>query len=103
MSNLASWTSSKKVLTLYRMHQTGNHVITRLHLLSCRVLLPFCFLFSVIASIDRANLGFASIDLTTELGLSPQDYGLGAGIFFLSYSLFQVGAIKQLVVVTEDI
>ncbi|WIA18822.1 hypothetical protein OEZ85_003503 [Tetradesmus obliquus] len=55
-----------------------------------KVLLPFCFLFSIIASIDRANLGFASIDLTAEIGLSPQDYGLGAGIFFLSYSLFQV-------------
>jgi hypothetical protein len=67
------------------------------------VLLPFCFLFSVIASIDRANLGFASIDLTAEIGLSPQDYGLGAGIFFLSYSLFQVSAIKLMFIVTINV
>jgi hypothetical protein len=68
------------------------HVTTR-RSLPCRLLLPFCFLFSVIASVDRANLGFASLDLTAEIGLSPPDYGLGAGIFFLSYSLFQVSAI----------
>lgn len=60
------------------------------------VMLPFLLLFSIIASIDRANLGFASIDLSKEIGLTAEDYGLGVGLFFLSYSMFQVSCFNCL-------
>ena len=40
--------------------------------------------------IDRTNIGFAALTMNSELGFSPAVYGFGAGIFFLSYALFQV-------------
>jgi ACS family tartrate transporter-like MFS transporter len=42
--------------------------------------------------LDRTNVGFAALTMNTDLGFSPSVYGLGAGIFFVSYSLFQVPA-----------
>lgn len=57
------------------------------HMLTHILLHPLC---SIIASLDRANLSFASVSMSQELGLSAVDYGLGSAIFFVSYSLFQV-------------
>jgi sugar phosphate permease len=45
----------------------------------------------VINYIDRTNLAFASVQLNEDIGLSASVYGLGSGLFFLSYALFQVG------------
>jgi ACS family tartrate transporter-like MFS transporter len=42
--------------------------------------------------LDRTNVGFAALTMNRDLGFSPVVYGLGAGIFFFSYSLFQVPA-----------
>ena len=53
-------------------------------------LIPFLFLLYVIAYLDRVNVGFAAIDMNRELGFSAAVYGLGSGIFFLSYTLFEV-------------
>ena len=40
------------------------------------------------AFIDRVNVGFAAAQMNRDLGFSPYVYGLGAGIFFIGYSLF---------------
>ncbi len=53
-------------------------------------LIPFLFLLYVIAYLDRVNVGFAAIDMNRDLGFSAAVYGLGSGIFFLSYTLFEV-------------
>jgi ACS family tartrate transporter-like MFS transporter len=53
-------------------------------------LIPFLFLLYVIAYLDRVNVGFASIDMNRDLGFSAAVYGLGSGIFFLSYTLLEV-------------
>ncbi|HEX8027883.1 MAG TPA: MFS transporter [Vicinamibacterales bacterium] len=53
-------------------------------------LIPFLFLLYVIAYLDRVNVGFAAIDMNRELGFGAAVYGLGSGIFFLSYTLFEV-------------
>jgi len=53
-------------------------------------LLPFLFLLYVVAYLDRINVGFAALQMKGQLGLSDAVYGLGAGIFFLGYFLFQV-------------
>ncbi len=53
-------------------------------------LIPFLFLLYVIAYLDRVNVGFASLDTNRDLGFSAAVYGMGAGIFFLSYTLFEV-------------
>jgi len=53
-------------------------------------LLPFLFLLYVVAYLDRINVGFAALQMKSQLGFSDAVYGLGAGIFFLGYFLFQV-------------
>lgn len=58
-------------------------------LVSWRVLpfLAICYLF---AYLDRINIGFAKLQMQSDLALSDAAYGLGAGIFFLGYVLFEV-------------
>ncbi|MGE3477313.1 MAG: MFS transporter [Rhodospirillaceae bacterium] len=53
-------------------------------------LLPFLALLYFLAFLDRVNVSFAALSMNQDLGLSPFIYGLGAGIFFLSYVLFEV-------------
>jgi MFS transporter, ACS family, tartrate transporter len=53
-------------------------------------LLPFLFLLYVVAYLDRVNVGFAALQMKSQLNFSDSVYGLGAGIFFLGYFLFQV-------------
>jgi len=58
-------------------------------LVSWRVLpfLAICYLF---AYLDRINIGFAKLQMQSDLALSDAAYGLGAGIFFFGYVLFEV-------------
>jgi ACS family tartrate transporter-like MFS transporter len=55
-----------------------------------RKLIPFLFVLYVVAYVDRINVGFASLQMDRELGLSESVFGLGAGLFFLGYSIFEV-------------
>lgn len=49
-------------------------------------------LLYVVNYVDRVNVGFAALTMNSDLGFSPETYGFGAGIFFISYLLFQVPA-----------
>ncbi len=42
-----------------------------------------------IAYLDRVNVGFAALTMNEEMGFSPAFYGWAAGIFFLTYCLFE--------------
>ena len=53
-------------------------------------LLPFLFICYVVNYIDRANIGYAKLQFTQDLGFSDAVYGLGAGLFYISYLLFEV-------------
>lgn len=53
-------------------------------------LIPLLLLAYLAAYIDRINIGFAGSALKTDLGLSNTMFGLGAGLFFISYFLFEV-------------
>ncbi len=55
-----------------------------------RRLIPFLFVLYLVAYLDRINVGFASLQMNRELGLTESVFGLGAGLFFLGYSLFEV-------------
>jgi len=55
-----------------------------------RRLIPFLFLLYVVAYLDRINVGFAALQMNQALGFSATTYGFGAGIFFLSYVLFEI-------------
>src|ERR1700754_5218423 len=53
-------------------------------------LLPFVFLLYVICYVDRVNVSFANLRMSAELGFSDRIFGLGAGIFFIGYVLFEI-------------
>src|SRR5215472_2400269 len=53
------------------------------------VLLPL-FIASVIAYLDRVNLASAALTMNQDLGFSGSVFGLGAGIFFAGYVLFEI-------------
>jgi len=53
-------------------------------------LVPFLMLLWIVAWIDRVNIGFVKLRMLDDLGWNEAIYGLGAGIFFLGYFLFEV-------------
>jgi MFS transporter, ACS family, tartrate transporter len=53
-------------------------------------LLPFVFLIYVVNYIDRVNVSFANLRMSTDLGFSDRVYGLGVGMFYLTYLLFEI-------------
>ena len=53
-------------------------------------IIPFLMLCYFVSFVDRVNLGFAALDMVSDLHLSPTVFGFGGGIFFLSYFLFEV-------------
>jgi D-galactonate transporter len=55
-------------------------------------IMPFLFLCYVLAYVDRVNVGFAKLQMQQALGMSDSAFGLGAGIFFIGYFVFEVPA-----------
>ncbi|CUT14014.1 Nitratenitrite transporter [Bradyrhizobium sp.] len=53
-------------------------------------IVPFIMLLYFVAFIDRVNIGFVSLTMNKDIGLSSTVYGFGAGIFFCGYFLFEV-------------
>jgi sugar phosphate permease len=53
-------------------------------------LLPFLLICYLFAYLDRVNVGFAKLQMQSALGLSDAAYGVGAGIFFIGYVLFEI-------------
>ena len=57
-------------------------------------LLPFVFLIYLVNYIDRVNVSFANLRMSADLGFSDRVYGLGVGMFYVTYVLFEIpGAI----------
>ncbi|MFI7006300.1 MFS transporter [Streptomyces sp. NPDC050145] len=55
-----------------------------------RRIVPFLMLCYVVSYLDRVNVGFAKLQMSADLGFSEAAYGLGAGLFFIGYFLFEV-------------
>jgi ACS family tartrate transporter-like MFS transporter len=53
-------------------------------------LIPFMFVLYIVAFLDRVNVGFAALQMNENLGFSDTVYGIGAGIFFIGYFIFEV-------------
>lgn len=51
---------------------------------------PFLMVCYFVSFIDRINIGFASYQMNGALGISPAAFGLGGGLYFISYFLFEV-------------
>jgi ACS family tartrate transporter-like MFS transporter len=63
-------------------HQTRRRINRRF--------MPFIFVLFVVAYMDRANVGFAGLQMTKELGFSNAVFGFGSGIFFIGYFLLEI-------------
>src|SRR5580765_331923 len=61
---------------------------TRRHI--TRRLVPFLFVLYVLSYVDRVNVSFAALQMTSDLGFSNAVFGFGAGIFFIGYFLLQI-------------
>ncbi|HXX92685.1 MAG TPA: MFS transporter [Planctomycetota bacterium] len=55
-----------------------------------RRLLPYLFLLYVVAYLDRVNVGVAHLQITRDRPIADSDWGLGVGLFFSGYFLFEV-------------
>ncbi len=55
-----------------------------------RRLIPYMFLLYIVSYLDRINVGFAALQLNAALKFDPAVFGLGAGIFFIGYFIFEV-------------
>src|SRR6188508_2495919 len=53
-------------------------------------LVPFLMLCYFIAYVDRVNAGFAALTMNRDLGLTQAAFGIGGGLFFVAYVLFEV-------------
>ena len=53
-------------------------------------IIPFLLICYTLAYLDRVNVSFAKIQMISDLGISETAYGLGAGIFFIGYFIFEV-------------
>src|SRR6202790_5008415 len=77
-------------LTTAELGDVGQRARRRI---ACR-LLPFVFLLYVVNYIDRVNVSFANLRMSADLGFSDRVYGLGVGMFYITYVLFEIpGAI----------
>jgi len=61
---------------------TRQHIAVRL--------LPFLFILYIINYLDRTSVAYAAVGMSRELGFSDRVYGLGTGIFFISYLALQI-------------
>jgi MFS family permease len=62
----------------------------RLNSLLLRKLMPLLIVVYVMSFLDRTNIALAKASMGIDLGLSAAAYGLGAGLFFLTYALAEV-------------
>lgn len=55
-----------------------------------RRILPFIFICYVVSYLDRTNVSFAALGMNADLGITAEQFGFGAGMFFIGYFLFEV-------------
>ncbi|MBP0619331.1 MFS transporter [Cupriavidus consociatus] len=53
-------------------------------------IIPFVFVLYIISYLDRANIGYAALQMNKELALTSEAFGFVSGIFFIGYFLFEV-------------
>ncbi|WP_066800852.1 MFS transporter [Sphingomonas soli] len=73
------------------MNQTANESLeTRLHRKLAWRLLPILMVCYILNYLDRSNIGFAKLAFMDDLGMTEAAFGLGAGLFYLGYSAFEI-------------
>ena len=78
------------VTSMWQLAEVGSRARRRVALR----ILPFVFLLYIVNYIDRVNVAFANLRMSADLGFSDRVYGLGVGVFYVTYVLFEIpGAI----------
>jgi len=70
--------------------QQGSRAVAALYSRINWRLLPLLIACYMFAYLDRVNVGFAKLQMQSDLGFSDAAYGVGAGIFFIGYVLFEI-------------
>ena len=68
----------------------GDAVSARLYRKISWRLIPFILLLYLICYVDRVNIGFAKLQFLSDLGLNDAHFGFATGLFFVTYSLFDI-------------
>jgi ACS family tartrate transporter-like MFS transporter len=55
-----------------------------------RRIVPYVFVCYIVNYLDRFNVSFAALEMSSDLGFSEMVYGLGASMFFVGYVLFEI-------------
>ena len=71
------------------MQGAENHVDNAIARARGRIV-PFLLLMYVVSFLDRANIGFAKQALQVSAGISDAAYAMGAGLFFITYAIFEI-------------
>lgn len=53
-------------------------------------IIPFIVICYFVANLDKTNISIAALQMNADLGLSTSMYGLGVGMFYISYILFEI-------------
>jgi ACS family tartrate transporter-like MFS transporter len=69
-----------------RVNPIGTRTIQKIQIR----ILPYILLLYIISFLDRVNIGFAALTMNQELGITSQQFGMLVGLFFVSYSLFEI-------------
>lgn len=67
-------------------HEVDRQTINKIFL----KLMPLLMIGAIVAYLDRVNVGFAALTMNQDLGISASSFGLGAGLFFIGYFIFEV-------------
>jgi D-galactonate transporter len=70
--------------------RTADGSLERTYKKISRRLFPLIIVCYFVAFLDRTNISIAKLQMDNELGLSDAVFGLGAGLFFIGYLLFEV-------------
>jgi len=65
-------------------------------------LIPFLFLLYIVAWLDRVNVGFAALQMNSDLGFSSAAFGFGSGVFFLGYCYSKCRVISFYIALARD-
>src|ERR1700674_482226 len=67
-----------------------NDIGSRAHARRASRLVPFVFLRFIVSSDDRVNVSVANLRMSADVGFSDRVYGLGVGMFYVTYVMFEI-------------
>lgn len=57
---------------------------------TARHLIPLMGIMYLVSFLDRVNVSYAALTMNADIGFSASAFGLGAGMFFIGYFLFEI-------------